>query len=155
VPAYQITKTATIPAPAKLIYNILADYHEGHPAILPEKYFQSLKVEQGGIGAGTIITFDMRVGNQQQTFRSEISEPVPGQVLLEQSLDQKDLQTRFEVVPVGEALSKVTFVTTGQTQRQGPFGYIERLVTGMFLKRVYRDELQRLSEFAQRKMTEK
>jgi hypothetical protein len=111
-------------------------------------------VEQGGFGAGTVITFNMHVGSQLQTFRSEISEPVPGQVLLEQSLDQTDLQTRFEVVPVAEALSKVTFITTGQTRRRGLLGYIERLVTQMFLQRVYREELQKLSEFAKRKMTE-
>ena len=155
MPTYKITSTATIPAPAELVYNILADYHVGHPSILPEKYFQSLRVEQGGFGAGTIITFNMRVGNQLQTFRSEISEPVPGQVLLEHSLDQTGVQTRFEVVPIGEALSRVTFVTTGQTRRQGLLGYIERLVTETFLQRVYREELQKLSEFAKRKMTEK
>jgi hypothetical protein len=155
VPTYKTTSTATIPAQAEFVYNILADYRDGHPSILPEKYFQALKVERGGFGAGTVISFNMRVGNQLQAFRAEISEPIPGQVLLEQNLDQTDAQTRFEVVPVGEALSKVTFITTGQTRRQGLLGYIERLVTEMFLKRVYREELQKLSEFAKRKMTEK
>ncbi|HSE20443.1 MAG TPA: SRPBCC family protein [Pyrinomonadaceae bacterium] len=155
MPTYKTTSTATIQAPAELVYNILADYHVAHPSILPEKYFQALKVEQGGFGAGTVIKFNMHVGNQLQTFRSEISEPVPGQVLLEQSLDQTGLQTRFEVVPVAEALSKVTFTTTGQTRRRGLLGYIERLVTEMFLQRVYRQELQKLSEFATRKMTKK
>jgi hypothetical protein len=155
VPAYKITSLATIPASAELVYNILADYRNGHPSILPEKYFQSLEVEQGGFGAGTVIKFNMRVGKQLQTFRSEISEPIPGRMLLEQSLDQADLRTTFETISVGETLTKVTFTTTGITRRQGLLGQIERLVTEMFLKRVYREELQKLSEFVQKRMAEK
>jgi hypothetical protein len=155
VPAYKITSIATIPAPVEVVYNILADYRNGHPSILPDKYFQSLEIEQGGFGAGTVIRFNMRVGKQLQTFRSEISEPNPGRVLLEQSLDQADLRTTFETIPFGDTLTKVTFTTTGLTRRQGVLGHLERLVTEMFLKRVYREELQRLSEFARKKIAEK
>lgn len=42
---YTITASATIGAPAEIVYRILADYHEGHPHILPRKYFTFLAVE--------------------------------------------------------------------------------------------------------------
>ena len=41
-----------IEAHAEKIYGILADYREGHPAILPKPYFTEVKVEQGGQGIG-------------------------------------------------------------------------------------------------------
>src|SRR5512143_1960758 len=72
-----------IQAPPNIIYNILADYRKEHPQILPRQYFISLKVEEGGVGAGTIISFDMRLLGQTQSFRSVISEPDPGHLLVE------------------------------------------------------------------------
>jgi hypothetical protein len=57
----QVTASAEIDAPAQRVYSILADYREGHPRILPKEYFPFLQVEQGGIGAGTRLHFQMRV----------------------------------------------------------------------------------------------
>ena len=42
-------------APAAKVYEVLSDYQEGHPAILPRKYFIDLTVEEGGRGAGTVF----------------------------------------------------------------------------------------------------
>ncbi len=33
---YQVEETAVINAPATHVYNIIADYNEGHPSILPK-----------------------------------------------------------------------------------------------------------------------
>jgi hypothetical protein len=56
----QVSASAVINAPAKQVYTILADYHDGHPRILPQQYFSSLEVERGGVGAGTVLRFQMR-----------------------------------------------------------------------------------------------
>lgn len=77
-----VTASALIPARRERVYNILANYREGHPRILP-KQFSNLVVEQGGLGAGTVIRFQMSVFGRKQTFRAEISEPEPGRVLVE------------------------------------------------------------------------
>ena len=42
-------------------YSILADYREGHASILPPQ-FTSMVVEQGGVGAGTVIPHHAPVG---------------------------------------------------------------------------------------------
>ncbi len=42
--------SALIDAPPAEIYAILADYHNGHPHILPKQYFSDFKVEAGRIG---------------------------------------------------------------------------------------------------------
>jgi hypothetical protein len=49
-----VVASAHIAAAPAQVYAIIANYREGHPRILP-KEFSGLTVEQGGIGAGTII----------------------------------------------------------------------------------------------------
>ncbi len=48
-----------IDAPAQQIYDVLADYENGHPNILPKEHFSDLVIESGGKGNGTIIRFKM------------------------------------------------------------------------------------------------
>jgi hypothetical protein len=40
------TGSAVIQASAERVYSIIAEYREGHPRIVPPKYFTSLEVEQ-------------------------------------------------------------------------------------------------------------
>lgn len=51
---YQVTSSAMVKAPAEVVYQILADYRDGHPHILLRKYFTSFEIEQGGRGSGII-----------------------------------------------------------------------------------------------------
>ena len=74
----QFSASALIQAPAQDVYAIIADYHHGHPQILPQPPFVSLVVEQGGTGAGTVIRVAMRVLGRLQTFGAVITEPEPG-----------------------------------------------------------------------------
>ena len=39
-----------IDAPAQEVYDIIADYENGHPHILPKEHFSDLTVEEGGKG---------------------------------------------------------------------------------------------------------
>src|SRR5438034_1718993 len=76
-PKHVITATAVVPAQPNRVYAVIADYHNGHPHILP-KQFSEMVVEKGGVGRGTIIRFQMSVFGRKQTFRAAISEPEPG-----------------------------------------------------------------------------
>ena len=93
-----VSASATIPARRERVYSLIADYNDGHPRILP-KQFMSLVVEQGGVGAGTIIRFQMRVFGKKQTFRAAITEPERGRVLVETDLDTNGAVTTFTVNP--------------------------------------------------------
>ena len=148
---YQATVAALIQAPAEQVYNVLADYQNGHPRILPKPYFISLEVEQGGFGAGTIINFAMRVMGQTQTFRAVISEPEPGRVLVETNVEPLGVVTTFTVCAVdGGRRSEVSISTDGRTIRNGLLGSLERFFTQTYLKRIYKKELKLLAAFAQR-----
>jgi len=142
----RITASAVIRVPAQQVYTILADYHKGHPHILPSQYFSGLHVEQGGIGAGTVIGFQMRVLGKTQTFRAAITEPEPGRVLMETNLPAGAVTT-FTVDPrFGGQHVQVTIATELAVSNG-----LEGLVTKMLLHRVYAQELKLLAAYAEQR----
>ena len=145
---YHATASRLITAPAKQLYEIIADYRNGHPLILPKAYFVSLQVEEGGFGAGTIINFQMRILGKMQTFRAAISEPDPGRVLVESDLDG-GVVTTFTVSSVDGQHSEVEITTDGQTRGDGVMGTLERYLTEKYLRRIYKQELSLLEATAQ------
>jgi hypothetical protein len=76
------------------VYSVIADYHHGHPRILP-KQFTGLSVEKGGVGEGTVIRFSMRVFGRRFEFRGFVSEPEPGRVLVERNVGENESVTSF------------------------------------------------------------
>ncbi len=141
----QITSASRIiQAPAKIIYNILADYRKEHPQILPKEYFQSLKVEEGGVGAGTIISFEMRLLGQTQSFRSNITEPDPGRLLVETDI-KSGTKTSFRLDPL-EDDSKT--LLTINTELKG-INALQGMIVKALLQKVYRQELNLIAERAE------
>jgi hypothetical protein len=138
---------ARIGASAGRVYDILADYREGHPRILPSP-FRNFVVEQGGRGAGTLTRFDVRAFGRTQSFRHEVLEPEPGRVLVERDCDL-DSCTTFTVEPSGGE-STVT-IRTELTSRPGLAGMIERFLSTRFLVRLYREELEKLDRIARQR----
>jgi hypothetical protein len=64
MPFIRAAESLEIPAPSQVVYDIIADYREGHPRILPPEYFGRLEVDVGGRGAGTKIRFEMKAFGQ-------------------------------------------------------------------------------------------
>jgi hypothetical protein len=105
-------------------------------------------VEQGGIGAGTVIRFRMRAFGQKRTLRAEITEPEPGRVLVETYLDSNGAVTTFTVDPgTAPADSRVT-ISTELPIRSGVPGWIERKLSTLMLRPIYRRELENLARVA-------
>jgi hypothetical protein len=134
-----VAATADIGAAAPAVYGMIADYRIGHRRIIPPKYFRNLEVEEGGYGNGTLIRYDLLAFGQTNHARARVTEPEPGRVLVETDLD-KGAVTSFIVEPLGAARSRVTIATEMPT-RSGFVGWLERAMTGSFLKRVYLAEL--------------
>ncbi len=140
----RVEVSAHIPAPPTVVYGILADYRVGHPGILPPEYFRDFTVEEGGVGAGTIIRFRMVGLGASRTTRGRVEEPEPGRVLVER-YDETGAVTRFTVNPEA-AGSRVTFTTVWNAG--GLRGLVERLMAPPFLRRVYASELANLARAA-------
>lgn len=142
----RISVSARIDAPPKTLYDIIADYREGHPRILPRPPFVSLEVEEGGVGAGSVIRVQMRVMGRLDTFRATITEPDPGRVLVE--TNDNGYETTFTVIPEGGGeRARVTLLTTKE-RRRGLLGALEARLAPRLLRPVYARELELLAAAA-------
>jgi hypothetical protein len=137
---------AAIPAPPENVYAILADYREGHPSILPRPPFVALDVESGGTGAGTVINVRMRVMGRLQSFRSVVTEPEPGRVLVETN-DTGYITTFTVDSRAGGRHASVTIATEFPRLR-GVRGNMERWFVTRLLRPVYQKELEKLAAVA-------
>ena len=129
------------------MYSLIANYNDGHPRILP-KQFSGLMVEQGGVGAGTVIRFQMSVFGRKQTFRAAITEPEPGRVLVETSLDHNGTVTTFTVSPADAPADSRVTISTELPVRTGLLGRIERTLSTLLLRPIYVKELENLARVA-------
>lgn len=149
----KISASAVVKAPADIIYAILADYRTGHPGILPRQVFQSLEVLQGGVGAGTRIRFQMRLGGATRTFQAEVSEPEPGRMLVESNYDEKEPSltsvTTFRLEPTDEGKNTNVTITTEMTLHPGLTGVMEGLFAPAPLRSVFQQELRNLASAAE------
>jgi hypothetical protein len=137
----------TINAPPEKVYAVLADYRVGHPAILPKPYFAELALEEGGQGAGTVFRLRMNVMGREFAYRSVVTEPQPGRVLVETD-DKAGVVTTFTVEPVN-GQSRVTFATDSPAS-PGFAGMVERLLTPLVMGRIYRQEMRNLADYLRR-----
>jgi hypothetical protein len=135
-----------IQAPAAKIYAVLADYHKGHPAILPKPTFRDLIVEQGGHGAGTVIRVHMEVMGIEQRYHMAVSEPEPGRVLVERDA-AAGVTTTFTVVPLNGGSRSIVTIATESRPSPGLRGLVERLINPPIARRIYKQELEQLAAY--------
>jgi hypothetical protein len=144
-----VSAAAHIPAPAKRVYEIIADYHNGHPHILPKPQFEEMIVEEGGAGAGTVIFLKMRLMGSVRTLHALVSEPEPGRVLVETDTATGD-ETTFTVEPRADGREAYVTITTRFNTRNGIRGRLEGWLARRLLRPVYVEELEQLAAFAAR-----
>ena len=146
--SYVVSASGSIDAPPERVYSIIADYHDGHPHILP-KEFRNLIVEKGGVGAGTVIRFEVRAYGTTTRFKSVISEPEPERVLVEENIEPAPARTTFTVVKNASSPGTTVTFTTEMTSRGGLVGALERFLSRRLLRRLYAEELALLAARAE------
>jgi len=140
----EVSAVGSVSAPADTVYGWLADYAQHHHQFLPDA-FSDYKVEVGGVGAGTVVGFNVTAGGRTRPYRMAVTEPEPGQVLRESDTGSS-LVTTFTVTPEG-AGSTVRIVTTW-TGAGGIGGFFERRFAPGAMKKLYDDELRRIEAYA-------
>lgn len=143
---HTISASAVIESPAATAYAVIADYRDSHPHILPRPPFVSLDVEEGSIGAGTVIRFRMRMLGTTQEMRAAVTEPEPGRVLVEQDT-AGDVVTTFTVEPAEGGKARVT-ISTDMRVPDGPIGWLQKKLITRLLRPVYVREIEQLGRVA-------
>jgi hypothetical protein len=139
----------TIDARPEVIWDILTDYREAHPSILP-KAFGPLEVEQGGKGAGTVMRFSLHVAGTTRNFHQTVSEPEPGRVLVESNTDGSG-ETTFTLTPVDDGRRTHLRIVTAMDAHGGLMGALERMMTPRMILPIYHEELGNLAALAKRR----
>jgi len=146
---YQFSVSILINASPKIVYSIIADYKDAHPKILPRPPFISLVVEQGGYGAGTVATVQMKAMGKIQAFRTIVSEPEQGRVLVE--TNDTGYITTFTVEPRDDDKNSFVTFTTEIPDDSTIMKKLEFRLSKLLLIPVYKKELENLAEFASKR----
>ena len=143
---YKFSVSKLINASPKIVHSIIADYREAHPKILPKPPFVSLVVERGGYGAGTVARVQMKAMGKIQTFRTEVSEPDPGRVLVE--TNDTGYITTFTVDSRNNGKNSFVVFTTEISNKSGLLKKIEFRLSKLLLIPGYKKELENLERLA-------
>lgn len=141
---------ATVRARPEVVWDILTDYINGHPRILPPA-FSDFAVETGGRGAGTVMRFTFSGVGPARHFHQVVSEPQPSRVLVEADIDGPARST-FTLTPVDGGQQTRLHIATDQTTESGFTGAMARLLASLLapsMRRIYLDEIARLDALAQ------
>jgi hypothetical protein len=133
-----------IDAPPEKVYGILSDYRTGHPSILPKPEFESLTVEEGGQGAGTIIRVTMSAFGQKVYYRMFVTEPEPGRVLKEED-PTAGVASTFTVTPEEGGTRSLVKIATEWRRKPGLTGWLESLINPRVARPLYKRELDLLN----------
>jgi len=142
-----VTASASIPARPERVYSLIADYRQGHPRILP-KQFSGMVVEQGGVGEGTVIRFQISIFGKKQSFRAAVTEPEPGRVLVETDLETNGAVTTFTVDRASAPADCHVTISTEVLVRDGFLGFFEQTLVTLLLRPMYVKELENLARIA-------
>lgn len=132
-----------INAPAEFIYSLIANYTTHHSEFLPSA-ISNLVVEKGGIGEGTVIVFDVKLGGRTRKARARITEPRPG--VLQETIVNDGTLTTFEVTQGSD--SSLVRIRTELSSASGIQGWFERRFVPRMLRKVYEEELANLDAYA-------
>ena len=123
----------------------LVDYQNNRPRILPAEYFRDYRVEQGGDGAGTVISYRLRAGGRERAYRMRVEEPTEGGPILEERDTGSSLVTTWTLSPAGEGERTMVSLTSRWEGASGIGGFFERMFAPRALRRLYGEVLERLS----------
>jgi uncharacterized protein YndB with AHSA1/START domain len=132
----------TIPAPPARVHAALADY-QGRARILPGNYLD-WTVEEGGQGAGTVVSYRLRAGRRARHYRLEVAEPTPGVTLVERDRESS-LVTTWILNPTPSGTATDLRLSTIWEGAGGIGGLFERAFAPRGLRRIHGELLDNLT----------
>ena len=143
------SESKVVAAPPVVVHQVLSDYHAHHANILPKPEFESLAVEKGGVGAGTVIVVGMKVMGARSRLRMSVTEPHPGRVLREED-KENGVVTTFTLTPMDKGRQTRVEIATEWTRKPGFRGWVESKMNPRVASRLYRRQLDLIDEYARK-----
>jgi hypothetical protein len=133
-----------VAASPRRVRAFLADYQNNRPSILPPEHFLDYRVERGGDGAGTVISYRLRAGGRERPYRMRVEEPAEDGPLVERDT-QSSLVTTWTLTPAEGGERTLVGLTSTWEGAGGIGGFFERMFAPRALRRIYDEVLERLS----------
>jgi len=138
----------TIDAPVDKLYRYLADM-QLHSRFVPPPFYE-YNVDEGGVGAGSVVSFKIKFAGGVRELRMHVTEPEPGRTLVQTDTGGSGLVTTFTVTPQGDqALLNITSSFDGES---GVAGFVERIIAPRRLHHIYVKELARIDAYAREQL---
>ena len=115
---------------------------KGHK-ILTENYL-NYKVEAGGIGAGTVVTYRLHAANRERGYSIQVSDPGTGKVLQEKDAGSS-LVTMWTLAPTEDGQKTRVQLTSDWEGGKGVGGFFEKTFAPLGLRRIYTEILSKLA----------
>jgi uncharacterized membrane protein YeaQ/YmgE (transglycosylase-associated protein family) len=126
------------------VHAFLADYQNNRPRILSPEYFRDYRVERGGDGAGTVISYRLRAGGRERPYRMRVEEPNESGLLIERDIDSS-LVTTWALTPAEGGERTLVSLMSRWEGAGGIGGFFERTFAPRALRRIYDEVLEKLS----------
>ena len=125
------------------VYTAISDYKEKRPDLLTPN-FVDYKVEKGGRGDGTVVSYRLHAARRDRPYHVQVKEPVKGQVLTENDTNSS-LVTTWSVTPLEDGQRSLVRVATEWEGGQGVGGFFERVFAPLGVRGIYNRVLDQLS----------
>jgi uncharacterized membrane protein len=133
-----------IPATPEEVYASLIDFQNARPSILTDN-FVDYTVEQGGMGEGTVIRYQLQAAGRKRDYRMHIAETLKGEVLTERD-SNSSLLTMWTLTPVNDGQQTHVQLVTEWEGGSGVGGFFERTFAPLGLRRIYNKMLGSLAQ---------
>jgi hypothetical protein len=126
------------------LFKLVADY-DGRPRYLPPN-FSGWRVERGGLGGGTVVSYRLRAGRRERDYRMLVEEETVGSVLVERDAGSS-LVTTWTLTEDGPDRTLVRIASRWRGA-PGVGGLFERSFAPPGLRRIYDALLANLDRLA-------
>jgi hypothetical protein len=125
------------------VYAILSDYKNERPRLLTPN-FLDYKVEQGGQGAGTVVSYRLHAANRERPYKMRVSAAQKNELLVEQD-ENSSLVTKWSLSPFHAGQRTKVQVSTTWEGSSGVGGFFERTFAPLGVRGIYNAMLAKLS----------
>ncbi len=125
------------------VYAVLADYKKMRPRMLTDN-FLDYKVEKGGHGDGTVVSYRLHAANRERPYKLRVDESVKNEVLTERD-SNSSLVTTWALSPLRSGKQTKVRVSTEWEGAAGVGGFFERTFAPLGLRSIYASMLDSLA----------